>query len=232
MKIINTLILLFIFIIGLQAQDESKGIQKQVRNIGSFDRIKASKGVNVTLIEGSKESLEIHIRNYALSDVITELKSRQLVIKMKPRIYKDMAVQVYVTYKRIREIDAGSGSSIDAENTIYADKLKLRAGTDASIELDIDVNALEASGSASRIELSGECKVQEVKIGAGGKYLCYPLESNEAIVKSTLGSNIEITVNDRIKATAGTGGNVYYRGNPDKIEKSENTGGKVKKSSK
>jgi len=218
MKIISTLILSFVLIFGLQAQDDNSNVQKQIRKMGSFDRVKASKGVNVTLIEGEKESVEVHIKNGELGDVITELKSRQLVIKMKTKIYKDMAVQVYVTYKTIREIETGSGGSIDADNTIYADKLKIRAGTDSSIELDIDVNAVEASGNAARIELSGVCKVQEVNMGTGGKYLCYPLESNEAIVKSTLGSNVEITVKEKLKATGSTGGTINYKGEPDKIE--------------
>ncbi len=233
MKIFSTLLLSMFIIFGVNAQEEEEKTaneQNQVRKMGSFDRVKASKGINVTLIEGSKESVEVRIRNGNLTDVVTELKSRQLNVKMKTKIYKDMAVQVYVTYKTIREIEAGSGASIDADNTIYADKLKIRAGTDSSIELDVDVNAIEVSGSASRTELSGTCKVQEVNIGTGGKYLSYPLESSEAIVKSTLGSNVEITVNDKLTATAGSGGTVYYHGNPDKVEKKENTGGKVKES--
>lgn len=234
MKIFSTLLLSALILFGVNAQEEEakepKNEQSQVRKMGSFDRVKASKGVNVTLIEGSKESVEVRIRNGNLNDVVTELKSRQLIVKMKTKIYKDMAVQVYVTYKTIREIEAGSGGTVDAENTIYADKLKIRTGTDSNIQLDIDVNAVEVSGSASRTELSGVCKVQEVNIGTGGKYLSYPLESNEAIVKSTLGSNIEITVHDTLKATAGSGGTVYYHGNPDKVEKKENTGGKVKES--
>jgi len=230
MKILSTLLLSIVFVFGTLAQEtkEEENIQKQVRKMGSFDRVKASKGVNVTLIEGSKESVEVHIKNGNISDVITELKSRQLNVKMKTKLYKGMAVQVYVTYKTIREVEAGSGASIDAENTIYADKLKIRAGTDSSIELDVDVNAVEVSGSASRTELSGSCKVQEVNIGTGGKYLSYPLESNEAVVKSTLGSNIEITVKEKLNATAGSGGTVYYKGEPAQVEKSENTGGKIK----
>lgn len=230
MKIFSTLLFSMFLILGVNAQDEGENEQTQTRKMGSFDRVKASKGVNVTLIEGSKESVEVRIRNGSLTDVVTELKSRQLNVKMKTKIYKGMAVQVYVTYKTIREIEAGSGASIDAENTIYADKLKLRAGTDSNIQLDVDVNAIEVSGSASRTELSGTCKVQEVNIGTGGKYLSYPLESKEAVVKATLGSSIEISVDEKLTATAGSGGVVYYRGNPDKVEKKENTGGKVKES--
>nr|WP_321410486.1 head GIN domain-containing protein [uncultured Carboxylicivirga sp.] len=218
MKILSTLFLSFFLVFGMQAQEEDSTIQKQVRKMGSFDRVKASKGVNVTLIEGEKESVEVHIKNGELSDVITELDSRQLVVKMKTKIYKGVAVQVYVTYKTIREVETGSGGSIDAENTIYADKLKIKAGADSSIELDVDVNAVEASGNAARIELSGVCNVQEVNMGTGGKYYSYPLDSKEAVVKATLGSTIEITVKEKLNSSTSTGGSVTYKGEPAKIE--------------
>ncbi|MBS2213727.1 DUF2807 domain-containing protein [Carboxylicivirga mesophila] len=228
MKLTSTIILLLAVLTGLQAQEPD---HTQIRKVGSFDKVKASKGINVTLIEGDKEEVDVHIKNAEVTDVITTVKNRQLVVKMKTKIYKDMAVQVYVTYKRLREIEAGSGASIDAENIIYAESLKLRGGTESNIILDVDVNNLDVNGSTSKIELAGKAKYQEINIGAGGKYLGFNVESEETYAKSTLGSIVEVTANKKLGATAGSGGVVYYRGEPDKIEKNENTGGKVKKDS-
>ena len=226
MKLSNTIVLLFALVFNTLAQEPD---HTQIRKVGSFDKIKASKGINVTLIEGDKEEVDVHIKNGEITDVITEVKNRKLTVKMKTKIYKDVHVQVYVTYKHLREIEAGSGATIDAENTIYAESLKLRAGTEANLLLDVDVNNLEVDGSACKIELEGKTKFQEVSIGTGGKYLAYNLESNETYAKATLGSSVEVTANDRISGTAGSGGVIYYMGDPNKVEKKENTGGKVKK---
>ncbi len=226
MKLTSTIVLLWAVLTGLQAQDPD---HTQIRKVGSFDKVKASKGINVTLIEGDKEEVDVHIKNAEITDVITTVKNRELQVKMKTKIYKDVAVQVYVTYKRMREIDAGSGATIDAENTIYAESLKLRGGTESNITLDVDVNNLDVKGSTSKIEIEGKAKYQEVNIGAGGKYLGFNLESKEAYIKATLGSIVEVTANEKLDARAGSGGVVYYRGEPGKIETSENTGGKVKK---
>lgn len=227
MKLINTLLFTFVLTMGTLAQTEGDILSKEVRKIDSFDRIKASKGINVTLIEGEEESIKVEIKNAELSDVITELKSRELVIKMKTKFYKDVAVQVYVTYKSISEINAGSGATVDANNTIYADKLILRAGTESYIALDVDVNTIQASGGASRMELGGVCNVQEINMGTGAKYLAFALKSNEAVAKATLGSVVEVTVNDKLNAITSSGGVVDYKGNPEKVESKENTGGKV-----
>jgi len=226
MKLTNTIFLLFAFLIGINAQEPD---HTQIRKVGSFDKVKASKGINVTLIEGDKEEVNVHIKNAEVSDVITEVKNRKLTIKMKTKIYKDMAVQVYVTYRKLREIEAGSGATIDAENTIYAESLRLKAGTESNLLLDVDVNNLEVSGSTCKVELEGKTKFQEVSIGTGGKYLAYNLESIEAYVKATLGSVVEVSVDEKFSGTAGSGGVIYYKGDPNKIEKKENTGGKIKK---
>jgi len=226
MKLTNTIFLLFAIIFSINAQEPD---HTQIRKVGSFDKVKAAKGINVTLIEGDKEEVDVHIKNAEVGDVITEVKKRKLIIKMKTKIYKDMAVQVYVTYKQLREIDAGSGATIDAENTIYAESLKLRAGTDSNLKLEVDVNNLEVNGSACKIEIEGTTKFQEVSIGTGGKYLAYELDSKEAYAKATLGSVVEVTVEDKISATAGSGGTVTYLGDPNKIEKKESTGGKIRK---
>lgn len=226
MKLINTTFLLFAIIFGINAQQPD---HTQLRKVGSFDKVKAAKGINVTLIEADKEEVDVHIKNAEVSDVITEVKNRKLIIKMKTKIYKNMAVQVYVKYKRLREIEAGSGATIDVENTIYAESLNLRGGTDSNLLLDIDVNTLEVNGSACKIELEGKAKYQDVNIGTGGKYLAFNLESKEVYAKAILGSVLEVSVEDKLSGTAGSGGVVYYKGEPEKIEKKENTGGKIKK---
>ncbi len=220
-------IITLFFVAGSFAQDKNQEKHKQIRKVGSFDEVKATKGINVTLIEGTKEQIEVTIVNGSPNDVVTDLKNKKLTVKMKTKIYKDVAVQVYVTYVIIREINAGTGASIDAENTITADKLLIEGGTDSEIVLEIDANALEASVSAGRMELSGEVKAQVVKANTGGKYLSYDLTSTETYAKVNTGARIEVTVNKMLKATAANGGTVNYKGNPDKVDKKITLGGKV-----
>ncbi len=228
MKRIITFSIITLFLVaGTFAQEKNQEKHKQIRKTGSFYKVKATKGINVTLIEGDKEQAEITIVNGLPVDVITELKNKTLTIKMKTKIYKDVAVQVYVTYVTLREIKAGSGATIDAENTITADNLLIDGGTDSEVVLDIDVNALEASISAGRMELSGSAESQVVKANTGGKYLSYDLTSAEAIAKANTGGRVEVTVTKSIKATASNGGTVNFKGNPDKIDKKTSLGGKV-----
>lgn len=209
------------------AQDDNRKIE--TRNISQFEKIRVSKGINVTLVEGEKPKAEVHIKNADLSDVITESDKNTLTLKMKTKIYKDVAVQVFVTYQTLREISVGAGGSVDAKTTLFADQLTLEAGMDGSIEIYVDVNALEASASAARITVSGTAKTVEAKATTGGKFEGADLETEKAYVKANTGGNLTINVTQLLDASAGTGGTVEYTGNPPKVETKETLGGKVNK---
>lgn len=223
MKKLLTVLFLAAMALPIAAQDN---VKVETRNIGPYDKIKTSKGINVTLIEGDKEKVEIHIQNAEPQDVITSLEGKTLVLKMKTMIKKGVAVQVYVTYKTMVEIHAGSGSSVDNEGTLTATKLTVNAVVDASIELDVDTKTLVGYASAGRLEISGNATNIEVTTNTGGKFNGAALQCKEAFVKTSTGGQVTARISDRLSATAASGGKVYYYGTP-KVEKAESVGGKV-----
>lgn len=214
-----------------EAQKENKevteNIKKEKRELGSFNKVKAGKGINVTLVESKTEFVEIHIKNGEPSDVVAELSGKTLSLKMRTRLYKGMAVQVYVNYKELVDIYAGTGSSIDCDGAILTDRILLKAGSDASIEVELYAKTLEASLSASRIDISGEVDFQEVKATTGASYNADQLLSKEALIKTNTGAHAIVNVKEKLTGSAATGSQIDYSGNPPKVEKSMSMGGKV-----
>ncbi len=213
MKKIALLCIAFILVINVIAQER----KSQSRNVGSFNEIDAGKGVNVTLIEGDKEKVRVEIENADVTDVITDIKGRKLDIKLKTKIYKDMSVMVYVTYKSLKAISAGTGAFITSDNVVYAENLELKAGTGSSIILDLDVKNLSASLSSSKIEVVGKVDFQEVSSSTGGRYIANKLNSKEAIIKAYTGGVAWINASDKLEAKTNTGGKITYTGNPKEL---------------
>jgi hypothetical protein len=207
------------------AQEEGD-ILKETRFIGPFTKVKSSKGINVTLIEGTKDQVDINIRNASPSDVITTLEGKLLIIKMKTMIKKGVAVTVYVTYQQLSEIQAGSGSYIDNEGVITATNLKLDVGTESVVQLRTDVTNLNATVAAGRIEISGDATNVDLSASTGGKFNAAALAIDNAILKVNTGGQATVRVKNKLNATAGSGGKIYYYGKP-LITKSESLGGKV-----
>ncbi len=197
----------------LSAQDRNT----QTRNVGTFNEIYAGKGVNVTLIEGDKEKLKIEIENGDVSDVITNLKGRKLEIKLKTKIYKNVSVQVFATFKSLKAISTGTGAYINTNDVIRAQNLDLKAGTGSTIILEIDTKTVSSSLSSSKIELIGETDYQDVATNTGAKYVANELKSKETYVKASTGGSAWVNVSDKLEAKTNTGGRVTYTGDPEKL---------------
>ena len=208
--------------------DEAQ-ITKETRAINDFSKLRISKGINVTLVKGEDPSAEINIVNAPPSDVIIENDQNELVIKMKTRIYQDVSVQVYVTYREIREISLGSGSSVDNQEVLAGKVLILNAGLDSVIDLKVDVTSVEADVSAARITLEGYAESLEARATTGGKLQGQNLDVKEAYVTANTGGIVTVKATKLLDAKAGTGGTIEYLGEPEKINTKETFGGKVVK---
>ncbi|MFW6257495.1 MAG: GIN domain-containing protein, partial [Prolixibacteraceae bacterium] len=108
MKRLFFTLFLFVTVFSLFAQEEDANIVKETRTIKDFNKLKVSKGINVTLIKGEEPGAEINIVNAPPADVLIENDKNELTVKMKTRIYKEVSVQVYLTYTDIREITVAS----------------------------------------------------------------------------------------------------------------------------
>lgn len=208
--------------------DEAQ-ITKETRAINDFSKLRISKGINVTLVKGEDPSAEINIVNAPPSDVIIENDQNELVIKMKTRIYQDVSVQVYVTYREIREISLGSGSSVDNQEVLAGKVLILNAGLDSVIDLKVDVTSVEADVSAARITLEGYAESLEARATTGGKLQGQNLDVKEAYVTANTGGIVTVKATKLLDAKAGTGGTIEYLEEPEKINTKETFGGKVVK---
>ena len=222
-KIFFIISLLFCGMIIYGQSDE----KSEVRQLESFDRLRISKGVNVTLIEGEKPEAEVVIVNAELDDVIIQQKGKEVSIRMKTKIYKDVAVHVYVTYQNLKEIHAGSGGTLDSDDIIEADQLSLTAGLDAAITLEIKVKKLKVSASAAFVQVSGTAENIDVRTSTGGKFIGEGLATTKATVKTNTGGTALVWVSELLDASAGSGARVEYFGNPKKVKIKESLGGRI-----
>ena len=210
-------IFLILVLLGTLTTTFAQERKSQNRNIGTFNEIHAGKGINVTLIEGDKEKIKVEIENGELSDVVTELNGRKLEIRLKTKIYKNVGVQVYVTYRSLKAISTGTGAFVDANNIVHAQNLDLKAGTGSTIILEIDTKTVASTLSSSKIELIGKTDYQDVSSNTGGKYVADKLMSRETFAKASTGGTIWVNVAEKLEAKTSTGGRVTYSGNPDKL---------------
>ena len=221
------LVALFFFLIAITAQ-----LQAQTeRSLQPFDAISVTGNINVILSEGESESLKIFADGIPEDKVVIRVNNGELRLKLLNSVfYKNDNVRIEVSYTTLRRIRGVAGANIENTSVIEADKLVTKAGSGALLELEVKVNAIDASASEGGVlKLEGETDSQNTTASTGGHVDGLDLESNRTYVKANTGGHAEVVANEFIEATANTGGKIDYRGNPSQSNTKTLMSGGVRK---
>lgn len=201
----------------------------QQQAVLSFDAIHASGNIEVLLQQGGGESVNIEAEGVDEDKVITEVKGGVLKVRIQNVIYNEnKSARIVVTYRDLREIKAQAGARIYSRTVVKGDKLELKAGSGANINLEVWMDAVEGrAAEGGEIELTGETHTLTAIASTGGLFYGYGLEADEVYARSNTGGEVEVNAHERIDAKASIGGNVSYKGNPKHKSVSTNLGGTI-----
>jgi hypothetical protein len=200
------------------------------RRAGEFDRIKASRAVDVIIRQGRQEEITVKADENLTEHIITEIRDGQLEIYLDENIYKASAKQVYVTVKELNSLDVSSAADLKSEGLIYADEFHVEASSGADVELEIEAKNLhcEASSGAD-VDLSGWAGFLEAKASSGSDVDAEDLEAENATVKASSGSDVSVYAKEELSVEASSGSDVSYKGNPRMNNIRSSSGSDVRK---
>ncbi|MBM3713854.1 MAG: hypothetical protein FJW56_10575, partial [Actinobacteria bacterium] len=136
-------------------------------------------------------------------------------------------INVFLTIKDLKEIDASSGASITSEG-IGTEELSIGLGSGAIGELVIEVNNLDIEiSSGAQLEISGKTESQKASLSSAGNYRAGELESKTAIMNLSSGAMAEIKVSEKLDANVSSGASLRYIGSPEIIS-NISSGGELK----
>lgn len=241
---------LLVLILGVLASGMSFAQSQETRKLSSFSKISAHESIDVYIKEGDSEEARVVSNDIDLEEVLTEVSMGKLKIHLEGNRYRNIDVEVYVTYKSLEGLSASSSGSITGEDLIVtsgdfevrvsssgdvrakieADELSIRASSSGEANLEVKVNEIEASVSSSGdIELSGTATMQDIDASSSGDYEAYDLEGEEAEASASSGGSVRVNVSRKIYGRASSGGSVKYKGDPKYVDGSSSSGGSVKR---
>ncbi|NNU15592.1 hypothetical protein HK107_04570 [Parvularcula sp. ZS-1/3] len=103
-----------------------------------------------------------------------------------------------------------------------------KAGSDLFIEgISGGVIYLDSS-AGSDIVASGTCDELDAEASSGSDIEAFDLVCKEVTARASSGADIEVTATGSVNAKASSGADVTVRGNPDKIDSRDSSGGSVR----
>ena len=194
----------------------------------AFTAIKVSSGLDLYISQGSKHKITVEADENLHNIIKTKVKDGVLTIYSEKNIWKAKSRKIYVTISDLEELSATSGSDVYAKETIKVNELQISATSGADIHISVDANSVETSAtSGSDIEISGVANNHSTSATSGASIDAYELQSKNVTARVTSGADINVFASESLNASATSGGDIDFKGNPKKVDKTTTSGGSV-----
>jgi hypothetical protein len=204
--------------------------QTVTRNIGSFTGVKAAEGIDVYLKKGNKESVRVETDGINPDQVITEVSGNYLKIHMRDGRRGKIEVKVYVEYVSIERLSVSSAATLFAEGTIHSKTMEMNASSAGDMKVTIEAETVRISASsAGEIQVKGKATSVTADASSAGEVDAYDLQAQNVVADASSAGSVQVSVTESLTAQASSGGDVRYRGSPDKSITNSSSGGSVKK---
>lgn len=210
--------------------DGNKKVVTQDRNISNnFESIKVSQGLDLYITQSNDVSLSVEADENLHNIIMTDVENGTLLIYTTENIRRAASKKINLSIDNISAIKATSGSDVFSTNTIKTNSLELNCTSGADITLDVKTETLNCySTSGSDIRISGTTKSLFAEATSGSDIKASDLIAETSKVKATSGADISVNTSKELTARATSGGDIRYSGNPEKVDKSDNSAGSVR----
>jgi hypothetical protein len=186
---------------------------KQERSVSPFSGIEVGGAFKVFLTQGDKESLVVEADENLLEIIETEVHGNTLKISTNKDIRGSEAMNVYITFKSLKEIDVSGACNLTGENTFKLEDLDLdcSGASDAMIKLSAASLSLDCSG-ASRMELYGTAESIDMDVSGASDLDALEFEVKVCNAEISGASHAKIFVTGELSAEVSGAGSLKYKG--------------------
>lgn len=199
---------------------------------GSFNSIKAERGLDVVLEQSSETSITVIADDNLQRHIKTTVSNGVLKITADVNNFINVdSKKIVVKVPTIESIQASSGASFEAKSTIKSNTIALKTSSGASLNIVIESEkATTEASSGSTMRISGKAISLETAASSGSDINAEKLLSNDIIASASSGSVISIYPLVSLNADASSGGSISYHNVPKNLNKKSSSGGSINKS--
>lgn len=188
--------------------------------------------IDAVLIPSDREEVVFEVRG-ATEDILDiEHRNDELRISLINRIYDaSVYVRAEIHYKELDYLRAFAGAEVRSDAPLRGgDNVEFRSAAGAEVYLELEADKLfVAVSEGGSIALTGTADDLEVNAQTGGIFDGVNLTSSTAYVRAALGGEATVYATQRLEARTNTGGEVSYRGDPEKLYTKTFLGGNVRR---
>ena len=206
---------------------------KKDRAISDFRGLSVSSGIDVYLTQGGSKKLTFDVKGVNEEDVKSEVRNGTLKLYIDRRGMnwnwgRNTYVKAYLTFKQLRDIQAGGGSDVVGQGRLSFNDLNVEAsgGSDVTLALKADDLNASASGGAD-LKLDGSARTLNANSSGGSDLDARKLTVETCNANSSGGSDVYVNATRELSMKASGGSDIYYYGPAKVLAKSESGGSDI-----
>ncbi len=190
-----------------------------VRNVtGNFDAIKVSGGIDLFLSQSDNVAVAVSAtdENYkeGIKTVVENGTLKIFYEGEKGWMKKDRKLRAYVSFSDLKKIEATGASDVFVIGNITTAALILQMSGACDFSGMLKVNTLDINLSgASDAKISGTAKVVNIKSSGASDTKAYDLVTDICNANLSGASDLYITINSELIASASGASDIKYKGN-------------------
>ena len=193
----------------------------ETRELPSFSGIALGISAHLIVKQGSPQSVRLEGDQDDLERISTKVRGDELIIETfngNGWNHKFGRVTIYVTVPELESIAVSGSGDVRSEGRIKSDNLQARVSGSGGIELEVEAEEMESRISGSgQIALSGNAGSSKISISGSGRLRAEDLKAKEYQIRISGSGNCRINVAERLEVDVTGSGDVYYRGDPERV---------------
>lgn len=204
--------------------------QKETRDLPEFTKVSFAISGHLYIRQGDKQS--VVLEGDDLDEIVTEVSGRRLKIKRKNSNWwwNNKRVDIYITLGKLEGVSVSGSGKVTGESKFLTEKMDISVSGSGNVELEMEAGTIDTRISGSgKILLTGNTEDIKISISGSGRMLAEDLRSERCKISISGSGSCRIYVTKEIDAHVSGSGNIYYRGDPDKVYHHASGSGSIKK---
>lgn len=211
---------------------EDSGNHIQIQHVvKSFDKIKVTGSVKLVMKQDSSYSISIEADSNILKHLIAEVSGSELRIKLEEGKYCGTdSVVVYAGIGELKQLHTDGAVKVAGNERIYANDLDFNFTGTSDVNLNLSVGKLTTKiDGVGKLSLSGQAGVHDLNTKGTASLSAFDFVAGEYEIDIEGTGKANINVLNELKVTTSGTSEVYYKGNPKKVNEKKSGATKLEK---
>jgi len=211
-------------------EDSGIHINKSV-TLKVFDEIKVSGPLKLVLHQDSTYALQLSADSNIIDQIKTDVSGGEFKISLDPKKYCGTdSIVIHAGIGELKELTVENKSQVSSEGVLHVGELRIKLSDTTLLTLNLDgaLVKTEVDGKA-KINLTGQTGKHEFKSKGAIELDAFNFVSGiyDLVIEGVGKANINVLNELKVKTNGAS--EIYYKGNPKKVEEKKTGVGKLEK---